>query len=186
MKKIISFFISAILIINISFLSANANENEISASEMHQQLCNMISKNEGASASSPEIVFPANRLLVKTNSNEKLDENYGAIDSVEGYKNIHIFQYDSTSKTDSAYQNFLDDNIEYVEYDFYFSANLDSITSTYSDVSEDKHLSWNSEVAQVDEAFNFISEKNIVCEDVKVAIIDSGIYAEHDFSPKAD
>lgn len=169
------------LIINITFLSVNAKEHEISASEMHRQLCNMILKNEGASVSSPDIIFPANRLLVKTNSNEKLDKNYGAIDSVEGYKNIHIFQYDSMSKTDYAYQNFLDDDIEYVEYDFYFNTNSELTTSSRSSTENIEHLSWNSEVAQIDKAFKYLNEEAVTCEEVTVAIIDSGIYAEHDF-----
>lgn len=159
MKKFICFFTSIVLILNISFLSVYAKENEISASEMHQQLCNMILRNKGASALSPDIVLPANRLLVKTNSNEKLDENYGAIDSVEGYKNIHIFQYDSMTKTDFAYQNFLDDDIEYVEYDFYLNINSDLTTFSYETIDNVGHLSWNSEVAQVDKAFDYIKEK---------------------------
>lgn len=181
MKKVVSFLVSAILIINIAFLSAYATEDEITVTEMYQQLCNMVFDSNGASASSPEIVFPANRLLVKTNSNKKLDENYGATDSVEGYKNIHIFQYDSISKTDYAYQNFLDDDIEYVEYDFYFDTNLESTTTSYCDTIETEYLSWSSETVQVDKAFDFVKKQNIACENVTVAIIDSGIYAEHCF-----
>ena len=80
MKKLMSVYMAVILITSILYIPFYAKDNEITAAEMHSQLCSMISNNEGVSASSPGVNFPTNRLLVKTNSNEKLEENYGAIE----------------------------------------------------------------------------------------------------------
>ena len=181
MKKFSSLFVAVLLVLNSFIMLASAENNELTAAEMHDQLCQMIYENEGLQTSSPGTYYPTNRLLVKTDSNEHLEENYGAIDCVEGYKGIHIFQYDSINKTEIAYQNFLNDNIECVEYDFYFE--IDSNTEMYSEGSQEtsSHLSWNSDVVQVDEAFEFINQKNTECEPVTVAILDTELYAEHEY-----
>lgn len=42
-----------------------------------------------------------NRIIVKTNSNEKI-EALNSIDSVEGFNNWHIFQFETSEDVDEA------------------------------------------------------------------------------------
>lgn len=179
MKKLLSFIMLITLTINLFNISVFSVEaNELTAEELSQLLCNMIDKSDGLHSSSSGSTAITNRLIVKTDTNEELKENYGATDSVEGYKGIHIFQYDTATATQNAYQNFLHDDIEYVEYDFYIKLTEDS---TDSETKISHPLSWNTEVAYVDSAFELIEEKNAECSKVVVAVIDSGIYAEHEY-----
>lgn len=179
-NKIFSVFLVLVLLLNaFPVVSFAETPSSLTVSEFNSLLCEMITEHdETYISSSSYYTLPPNRLIVKTNSNEVLSENYGAIDSVEGYKGIHIFQYSSQKKTDAAYEAFLKDEIEYVEYDFYVE--LGEVSNNISDIIDTTTTSyWDSETTQVSEAFNLIEEYGIECNEVKVGIIDSGIYAGH-------
>ncbi|MBR5562034.1 MAG: S8 family serine peptidase [Clostridia bacterium] len=179
-KKFISFFLVLNIFLN-SFSFVCYSENaDISIKEFNRQLSDMVVKYDGMQTSSVSSNLPINRLIVKTDYNEKMEENYGAIDSVEGYKCLHIFQYETLEKTNKAYSSFFDDDIEYVIYDKYIELAENSLSDSINTVT-DEHLSWNSDVAQVDDAFNLIKEKGLTCEEILVAVLDTGIYAEHEF-----
>lgn len=179
-NKILSIFLVFVLLLNTFPIVSFAEEpSSLTVSDFNSLLGEMINEHdETYMSSSSYYALPPNRLIVKTNSNEVLAENYGAIDSVEGYKGIHIFQYSSQKKTDAAYAAFLEDEIEYVEYDFYIE--LGELTDDISGITDTTTTSyWNSEVAQVSQAYQLIDDYGIECSEVKVGIIDSGIYAEH-------
>lgn len=179
-NKILSIFLVFVLLLNtFSIVSFAEEPSSLIVSDFNSLLGEMINEHDEAyMSSSGYYTSPPNRLIVKTNSNEVLSENYGAIDSVEGYKGIHIFQYSSQNKTDAAYAAFLEDEIEYVEYDFYIE--LGETTDNVSDITDAISASyWNSEAIQVSEAYKLINEYGIECTEVKVGIIDSGIYAQH-------
>lgn len=179
-KKVFSVLLAFIIILSTFPVGVYAGTVSISAEEFNDSLYEMIKEyNDAQVTPSSNYLIPPNRLIVKTNSNNPITENYGAIDSVEGYKGIHIFQYSSVYKTNIAYENFLEDEIEYVEYDFYFKlsdpTSTDSIENIFTGFS-----TWNSEVAQVEDAYNLIEEYGLTCSKVKVGIIDSGVYPQHD------
>ena len=179
-NKILSIFLVFVLLLNTFPIVSFAEEpSSLTVSDFNSLLGEMINEHdETYMSSSSYYALPPNRLIVKTNSNEVLAENYGAIDSVEGYKGIHIFQYSSQKKTDAAYAAFLEDEIEYVEYDFYIE--LGELTDDISGITDTTTTSyWNSEAAQVSQAYQLIDDYGIECSEVKVGIIDSGIYAEH-------
>lgn len=179
MKKLISFIVALLCLLNGFCLSCFAKISELTIEEFHNQLCEMISQSGGGGTSSIG-THTTNRLIVKTKSNQSLDENYGASGCVEGYKGVHIFQYKTKAQTDAAYKAFQNDEVEFVEYDFYFQMENNDIVNNSHRMSEnDNHFSWNSEVAEVDKAFDLIKQKEIKCGIIKVAVIDSGLYVGH-------
>lgn len=119
------------------------------------------------------------RLIVKTETNEPLNDYYGAVAVVEGYDCLHFLQYENETKAENAYISFSFDDVVYVEYDFYITLSEETESNTES--VSDNHLSWNSSAAQVDEAFKLITEHGIECSEIRVGVLDSGIYAAHDF-----
>ncbi len=181
-KKIISIIIILSLFVNLFSTTVFSESHEITVSVFNQLLCEMISNYNGLHLSSDYQNLPTNRLIVKTDSNDALAENYGAVDSVEGYKGIHIFQYETVAQTNNAYNNFLNDKkIIYVEHDFYLEIEQTTSMPIEEELITLEHLSWNSDIAQVDDAFAFIAEKGVSVNEIIVAVIDSGIYAEHEY-----
>ena len=64
-----------------------------------------------------------NRLIIKTDSNEPLSEDCGAIEKIEGYGNLHIMQYEDEISSESAYDFYCEQTyVDYAEYDFIFTA----------------------------------------------------------------
>lgn len=154
--------------------------------------------------------LPLNRLIVKTDSNEPLEETYGAIATLDGYNNLHILQYETSAQTENACENLSNSDVEYVEYDFrisfitdterycYCPKNTDNYPSCICSENSEEHgvctcethdapenyLSWNSAAAKVVEAFEYIETNNINCSDVRVAVLDTGIYMDHEYFSK--
>lgn len=151
-----------------------------------------------------------NRLIVKTDSNEPLTNDYGAIGKLEGYNQLHILQYETEKQAESAFASLSNENVEYIEYDCYLSL-YDTISYCYChsnpsedvsckcysdealqgictcpDTTSENHLSWNSSAVDTDRAFEFIKEYGITCEDVTVAVIDTGVYANHEYFSPSD
>lgn len=155
-------------------------------------------------------VPPNNRLIVKTKSNAPLENTYGAVGVVEGFDGLHVLQYETETKANNAYNLLLKDDIVYVEHDFWVelldgSMNSrvpqcycpnDSLIIPGCDCPENKekfyfctkpddtiknYLSWASSAIQSEEAFRYIKEHNIECNPVKVAVFDTGVYAQHDY-----
>lgn len=132
---------------------------------------------DSGSLNSENKYFRTNRLIVKTESNTRLLNYYGAVDVVEGYDGLHLLQYDNEYAADYAYNCLLNDDIECVEYDFYFSLSDDTqSTKLYNTVASD---SWHSEFCEVEKALELLDNSALITNDVHIAVIDSGIYAEH-------
>ncbi len=175
--KIVSFIVVISILLNLFIIYGYSASEEISLSEFQKKLCGFIEEYDKPQLSSDDNEFFANRLVVKTSTNESLTNTYGAVGVIEGYKGIHILQYESPLEVYSAYNQIIFDDIEYVEKNFYVE--LDSIVDDTSSTSS--HLSWNSDVAQVDEAFTLLNKKNIATTEIKVAVIDSGIFYNHEY-----
>ena len=179
-KKMLSFLL-IILTVNSLNLYSYAITNEISVEEFKSQLCDMFYENinfEISSTIAPENL-PTNRVIVKTNSNSELEDDYGAILKVEGYNNLHVFQYSTTPEAQIAFEKFEKADAVYVEYDYYISLSTSSLT-TNSETNQ-QYLSWNTEAVRADEALEYLAEHNIELSETVVAVLDSGLYSEHSY-----
>lgn len=209
-KRILCVVVSAFMYINTFFVYSSAAEREIDVYEYNKLIRKLTDAYVPDNFVSTEEIaeYPLNRLIVKTTSNEPLENDYGASDKIEGYNCLHILQYETEEETDEAYKNLINDDIEYVEYDYWLTI-TDSLKSCYCEESvssiylcsctgyafcpcEDPdakgdHYSWSSSAVQVDEAFRLIDEHGISCEPIKVAVLDTGVYAAHEeFSKNGD
>ncbi len=169
------------LVVNSLNLHTSAITNEITVDEFKSQLCNMLYENinfEISSTINPENL-PTNRVIVKTNSNNALTNDYGAVSKIEGYNNLHIFQYSTAPEAQIAFKKFENGDAVYVEYDYYVSlVTPSSVTNT--EVNQ-KPLSWNTEAVRVDEALEYLAEHNIELSETVVAVVDTGLYSKHSY-----
>ena len=173
-----------ILVINSSNFYSSAITDEISVEEFKSQLCDMFYENmnfEISSTIAPENL-PTNRVIVKTNSNSALENDYGAVSKVEGYNNLHVFQYSTAPEAQIAFRKFENDDTVYVEYDYYIS--LTTSSDTINSETNQQYLSWNTEAVRADEAFAYLAEHNIELSETVVAVLDSGIYSGHSYFDK--
>ena len=180
MKKNISFLLCVSLLFLSIQINVQANDN-IEANEFFSQvkeLANTYDNGDGLASEDSDSLYTY-RLIVKTETNEPLDNYYGAVAVVEGYDCLHFLQYQNTTQAENAYISFSFDDVVYVEYDFYITLSEEA-ESNIAFVSNN-HLSWNSSATQVDEALDFISKHGNEYSEIRVAVIDSGIYAAHDF-----
>lgn len=179
MKKLTTFILSAVLILNCFLPISYADTEDVSLSEFYSSFREMVNNFVGTGISSGER-RDTMRLIVKTKTNKKLSNYYDAVDVVEGYKGLHFLQFLTEAQTEYAYKKLSFDDIEYVEKDFYIELSNDKAINTVSEIaSKNGHLSWNSATVQVDEAFDLINDSSICLNNVTVAVIDTGIYANH-------
>lgn len=187
MKKIISLILAFAVIFNgfIAVIPAFATDDEISIEEFSAQLSDLnqmygIDSIGGISEDTDLSEIPLNRIIVQTSDNNQL-EDCGAIAKVEGYDGIHIMQYLSQEAAEQAYEYYNGlSNVEYVDFDFCY--HVSEPETEYIEYTYDKsYLSWGSEKIKTNEA---VSYANYLAEDapeVVVAVIDTGIDADHDF-----
>ncbi len=102
--------------------------------------------------------------------------SYGAVAEAE-YNQYHIFQYDSAECAAKAYEHFQNlEGVTNVCYDGIISSNSIEINTTYT------YNSWGAEYIGYAEYTNTMleiyDESNL--ENIIVAVLDSGIYAEHE------
>lgn len=194
------------LLLNYIQFAAYATEQSVSVYDFFSSIQKFSNDNAPLGIAGSDISEqPLNRLIVKTDTNQPLSEDYGAIASLSGYDGFHILQYTTESKASKALELFSKSNVESVEYDFWVSIESSNgicycAENTYGEVACDckgdpeekgfcacsdktasNHLSWNSSATKVDEAFDLIESHEINCQTVTVAIFDTGIYAEHEF-----
>ena len=179
MKKFMSFILCLSIIFSVK-INVQAN-SEISATDFFNQIremANTYDNSDGLASDDSDLLYTY-RLIVKTETNEPLNDYYGAIAVVEGYDCLHFLQYKNRIQAENAYIKFKFANVKYVEYDFYITLSENTLSNNVDIINE--HLSWNSASSQVDDAFRYILENNIDCHEVRVAVIDSGLYAGHDY-----
>ncbi len=203
-KKIIAIISAVLICINLigTVIALAAESKDMTAYEFANALQQFASDNTSNIIDS---IFPTpmNRLIVKTYSNTPLSNTYGAVDILEGFDGLHILQYETEEETEIAFYAFQEENIKYVEYDYwiYIDAerpkvcNCEDNEQKYGfcacsgtigfcdcpDNTSENHLSWNSTAVNVDRAFELITNAKIECEPVTVAILDTGLYVEHEY-----
>ncbi len=134
----------------------------------------------------PPNAFDLNRLIVKSRNNI---DYFGAVDCVNGYRDLYILQYDSLEATISAYEYYLSlDSIEYVEPDLIQQVqdndeeniSPDSRKVEAEDIGEflDRVDSWNTKDIGFDEIIDELAQTKL--NEVIVAVLDSGIDTDHE------
>lgn len=127
--------------------------------------------------------FITKRLIVESNSN--LD-NFGAIATAEGYKNIHIYQYDTESRTAAAYNYFSSlDTVTTVEVDsIVVPANTNEEDSVVAPLGLDdsfSYTSWGATAMSVAPYSQYLKDTIGVDNfpELIVAVLDTGIDSDH-------
>ncbi|MCL2508058.1 MAG: S8 family serine peptidase [Oscillospiraceae bacterium] len=124
-----------------------------------------------------------NRLIVKTGSNEPLDEDCGAVSKIEGYRNLHIFQYADEQSAEAAFSYFeAQPETVYVEYDVYIARDFLASGGTPSYPPEGLDIvgeDWSADMVESPAANALISEMNL--KKVKIALLDTGVDKNHPF-----
>ena len=187
MKKILSIVIFVTMIFNLfGLIIAYAENGEITFDDYAEQLSQLsqrfgVDSLGGIIEETNPSEISLNRIMVKTNNNEKLDNDYGAVAKIEGYDGIHILQYTSSTVTDNAYNYYNSlSNVEYVEYDFCYRIREPEVE--YVDyVYSKEFLSWGSNAVGSNEAIAYANYLSDDAPEVVVAVIDTGIDLDHPF-----
>lgn len=188
MKKLVSVFMAIVLTLGgFSIITVYAEEEDLTLVEYSAQLANLtqtygIDSIGGASEDVTDITeISLNRLIIKTNDNSKLEEDCGAVAKIEGYNDIHIMQYTSTEATEEAY-NYYDglSNVECIEFDFCFRV-LEPETEYVEYEYKKDYLSWGSTTASAHQAVSYATYLADDASEIVVAVIDTGIDADHSF-----
>lgn len=206
-KKLLSVLLVITLIQNYCTLYCFAEDDSVNIYEYHklvQQFSDSFDHNSFASGSTDS---PLNRLIVKTNSNTPLENDYGAIAKIEGYNGIHILQYESELSCENAYLQLNSSKIEFIEHDFMLQLSdtvkccycpndpaeaisckcydeLKQEICTCPDTTSENHFSWSSTAVQVDEAFELIHNSNFSVTPISIGVVDSGIQKSHEHFTK--
>ncbi len=188
-KKYLSLILACTILILTVSLTAYGTEEEIAqtTTEFSNELESFLADNSQYSSTieipdSTEnenyIFINTNRLIVSTNSNDPLDNTFGAVDELNGYNNWHILQYANEESAATAFECFstMQNDINYVEYD--------KILNTYSTLtysSDSESLSWGATKVKSIDAIKALKKSSISCATVIVAVIDTGVDIEHSF-----
>ncbi len=183
-KNCLAVFLSFLLCVQVSLLnSANAaGSNDVTSSQFFEETQQMINEfgmvEDGLSSS---LGGSTNRIIVKTNSNAKI-EALNSVDSVEGFNNWHIFQFETSEDVEEAIEFYSQQEyVEYVEEDFVFVANS---TNSYTDdpvfdiepTLDDYGCAMvNSKVA-INKVANMEKAPEVI-----VAVFDSGLTNDHSY-----
>ncbi len=192
LKRCLSVLLSAILLSSFSSVAYCTEEQPLDSTEFSVELEAFLSENSKYSTTleipdSEEIESDAlintNRLIVSTNSNQALENTCGAVSCLEGFNNWHILQYACEDDTVAAYNFYSSqDYVNYVELDeiieFQEKAESDTLIETYS--SDTKSLSWGADRVESLSAISSFKKAKIGSP-VVVAVIDSGVDANHSF-----
>ncbi len=186
MKKITSTFIALTLvfIIFLFSISAFAENDELSVDEYYCQLAELTQTYNvgGIFSGSFEVTQEKlSRLIVKTNNNNHLKEDCGAIAKIEGYNGIHILQYSDLEIAELAYdyyKNLID--VEFVEFDFAFRE-LEPETVYVEHETNKEYLSWGSYSINTNTALSYVDYYGENAPEIVVAVIDTGIDLDHEF-----
>lgn len=181
-KKILSIFISIVLLFNPILATANSNTQATSNKEFSNSLYSMIeeydSSNNGTGAS--VVTTYTNRIIVKTNSNKSID-SHGAIASVEGFNNWHIFQYATATKAGEALSYYREQSfVEYAEADKIFTLSNPSSTIEKEFDVVPSSSEWGPTLVESDTLIErYSGSENLPTIDV--AVLDTGLDENHPY-----
>ena len=116
--------------------------------------------------------FQSGRLIVKS---EQQPEHHGAVSCTEGYRSLHVLQYDSPAAAYSAYRSLsADSSVTYVEPD-----QPVHICEQYENADSLLYDRWGQEAVSADGFCRELRSMPGEAPEIVVAVIDTGIYPEH-------
>lgn len=188
MKKFVSAVLAIALVLSgLHTITVFAESEELSLGEYSAQLAELtqtygIDSIGGVSEDIIDVTeIPLNRLIIKTDDNSKLEDDCGAIAKIEGYNGIHIMQYTSEEATEQAYDYYNElSNVECIEFDFVFRV-LEPETEYVEYEYKKDYLSWGSTTASAHQAVSYATYLADDAPEIVVAVIDTGIDADHSF-----
>ena len=179
-KRIISIFISISLLLSSILITANAKSKTINSVDFSEKLCTMIEEYDvpDTEAGASNATNYTNRIIVKTNSNKSI-EDCGAIASVEGFNNWHIFQYETLTEAGEALAYYREqDFVEYAEADRIITLNI-QMSSTEYDV-EPSLNDWGPVLVESKQVIERYSD-NVNLPIINVAVLDTGLDEDHPY-----
>ncbi len=188
MKKFVSAVVAIVIVLSgLHTITVFAESEELSLEEYSAQLTDLtqiygIDSIGGTDDGSVDLTeVPLNRLIVKTDSNNHLEEDCGAVAKIEGYNGIHIMQYTSEEAAEQAYNYYNGlSNVECIEFDFIFRV-LEPETESVEYEYKKDYLSWGSTTTSAHQAVSYATYLADDAPEIVVAVIDSGIDYEHSF-----
>ena len=149
-----------------------ASDATISLEEARSKIgCEVLEKADG----SMEIISPFQlaRLIVKS---ENAVDSLNAVSTVEDYRNLHVLQFETPADAYTAYQHYQKlDNIEFVTPDRVVHTCMNASTPSYA-----KELCWGNQAIGSKEFCERLTSEHEELPDIKVAVIDTGCYADHE------
>ena len=179
-KRIISIFLSISLLFSSILITANAKSKTINSADFSEKLCTMIEEYDvpDTEAGSSNVTNYTNRIVVKTNSNKSI-EDCGAIASVEGFNNWHVFQYETLTEAGEALAYYREqDFVEYAEADRIITLNI-QMSSTEYDV-EPSLDDWGPILVESKQVIERYSD-NVNLPIINVAVLDTGLDEDHPY-----
>ncbi len=190
-RRILSYLF--VLIYTVSMLDVFSNialatdntENKLNYNEYSTLLRDMVDKYSVNDNTLLEVssnnTAETNRLIIKTNSNEPLDNTCNAIEKIEGYNCWHILQYENNASATSALSFYNSEPyVIYVELDEYIDISNTSSSEENAVSYTPTPLSWGCDATGSTEANNLISLSDVVLNDVVVGVIDCGVDNTHE------
>ncbi len=205
MKKIISITLTISLILSTFSISVSAVEKQTETDEIErftEELSEMINDYGNSDFITPSISVETDEVISEAAVDESDEENttedldikylnrlivqsnetintYNALDVVSGFKNFYILQFANEQDTNSAYENYInDDNIISVSYDIAYNAlasvtENDSSTGDESITYEDFANDWTLTATGMDMVLEQYKDSDL--PEITVAVIDSGV-----------
>ncbi|MBR3267738.1 MAG: leucine-rich repeat protein [Oscillospiraceae bacterium] len=131
--------------------------------------CEVYGKDGDTVVTSP---FQSGTLIVKA---ESLPDTRGAMSCTEGYRSLHVLQYDSPADAFAAYQAYsADSSVEYVQPN-----RILHICDEEEYPAEDEQDFWGLDAIGPEEYLNELNNRGGQLPEIKVAVIDTGIYPDH-------
>ena len=196
MRKFISLLLSTVILwlfgsSSLGYVTAEEviveTENTLNVYEYSDELQKFLSSNWeygttpesiGSETESTETIINTNRLIVTTNTNEPLEDDYGAVDKLEGYNNWHIMQYQDYDSAINAYNNYLTQPyVKHVEFDeilYLEEPDDEEIALLATSIS-----TWGATKVKSAEALNALNKSKISQKETVVAVIDTGVEQSH-------
>ena len=149
------------------------------------QLNQIISENDSDSVADvvETGIILRDRLIVKTNTRKNLniENSDDVIASVSDNNGLFVLQYADKDSTQTAFQSFSDmDSVEYVEYDFTYVADFPDCIGPGTPEDYD-NISWGADTVNTNIGFLLMDFLVSHWDPISVAVIDSGLDAEHPF-----
>lgn len=182
MKKILCFIVAICLIQLINPINAFSTYS-IDFDAFSSQVCDIISTYQfiGIDSTGNDNADITNRLIIKTTTNEAINNDCGAVAKAEGYDNLHILQFLSSDDADNAknyYSNL--SYVEYVEEDYYIYSPEQFNDIQLINIGDYTHLSWGSDHVEANKGIHKVDSLDTPPQ-ITVAVIDTGLDSTHLF-----